>query len=197
SLILFWPQRFYAWSFYLVKEATLNLVTLAVAVELMVRVLQAFPVARRTARRGLLGVLAVTLAAVLAAPAGEEAVAAGEKWAQALVLALQPRITNGTAWLFRALFALILYSRVPLHPLHKAIAGGFMAYLLLFTFVLDLVKRADARLYGAMSYANSLAYTLLEVYWLWAAWRRDDPPPVDRAVVDRLQPWREALRPDL
>jgi hypothetical protein len=189
SLILFWPERFFAWSFYLAKEATLNLVTLAVALELTLRVFQAFPAAIRTARRAFLLVLGVTVIAVVTAPS-RPPTAGREAWAAELVLALQPRITNGTAWLFGAIFALILYYRIPLHQLHKAIAAGFMAYLLLFTFVLDLISRADPALYRAMSYANSIAYTLLEVYWVWAAWRRDDPPPVDPAVVDRLQPWR-------
>jgi hypothetical protein len=41
-----------------------------------------------------------------------------------------------------------------------------------------------------MTYANSVAFSLLEIYWIRAAWRRDDPPPVDQGVVDRLQPWR-------
>jgi hypothetical protein len=189
SLILLWPERFYAWWFYLVKEAVLNLVKLAVALELALRVFQAFPTAIRTARRALLLVLAVTVIAVLTAP--DRAPAAGrEEWAASMVLALQPRITNGTAWLFGAIFAVILYYRVPLHQLHKAIAAGFMAYLLLFTFVLDFLNRAEPGLYRAMAYANSVAYAVLEAYWIWVAWRPDDPPAVDQGVVDRLQPWR-------
>lgn len=193
SLILLWPSRFFAWSFYLAKEAVLNLVTLAVALELTLRVFQAFPAAIRTARRAFLLVLAVTAIAVATAPSRPPA-AGREAWAAELVLALQPRITNGTAWLFGAIFALILYYRIPLHHLHKAIAAGFMAYLLLFTFVLDLISRADPALYRAMSYANSIAYTMLEVYWIWAAWRPDAPPAVDQGVVDRLQPWRQGPR---
>jgi hypothetical protein len=168
----------------------LNLVTLAVALEIALRVFQAFPAARRTARRAFALVLTVTVIAVITAP--DRTPAEGrEAWAAEMVLGLQPRITNGTAWLFGAIFALILYYRVPLHHLHKAIAAGFMAYLLLFTFALDLMSRADPALYQAMSYANTIAYSLLEIYWIRAAWRRDDRPPVEQGVVDRLQPWRE------
>ena len=107
------------------------------------------------------------------------------------MLALHPRIANGTAWLFGALFALILYYRLPLHPLHKAIAFGFMANLLLLTF--------GARPVEALRFRGAHARQLRELlglharwppYWAWAAWRRDDPPPADPAVVDRLQPWR-------
>ena len=189
SLILFWPERFYVWSFYLAKEFTLNVFKLAVALELAFRVFQAFPTALRTVRNAFLVVVAVTMFAVVMAPSREPA-KGREEWAAALVLGLQPRITNGTAWLFGAIFALILYYRVPLHHLHKAIAAGFMAYLLLFTLVLDVLNRAEPGLYRAMSYANSSAYTLLEIFWVWAVWRRDDAPLVDRGVVDRLQPWR-------
>jgi hypothetical protein len=49
-----------------------------------------------------------------------------------------------------------------------------------------------------LSYADTLAYLLLLVYWARAAWRRDPPPPVAPEVVDRLQPWRrEGPSPDL
>jgi hypothetical protein len=189
SLILLWPERFYAWWFYLTKELTLNVIKLAVALELTLRVFQAFPRARKTARNALLLVLAITVVAVASAPSRAPATGR-EEWASALVLSIQPRITNGTAWLFGAIFAVILYYRVPLHHLHKAIAAGFMAYLLLFTFVLDFLSRAEPGVYRAMAYASPMAYTLLEVYWAWAAWRRDEPPPADKDVVDRLQPWR-------
>jgi hypothetical protein len=72
-----------------------------------------------------------------------------------------------------------------------------MAYLLIFTFVLDFLSRAEAHVYQAMAYANNVAYTLLEAYWLWSAWRQDPAPPVDRGVVERLQPWREEVPPNL
>ena len=189
SLILFWPGRFYVWSFYLAKEAVLNFLIMAVALELTLRVFQAFPTAIRTARRAFLVVLGITVIAVVNAPS-RPPTEGRDAWAEELVLALLPRVTNGNAWLFGAIFALILYYRIPLHHLHKAIAAGFMAYLLLFTFALDLVKRADPALYWATSYANSIAYTLLLVYWIWAVWRRDDPLAVDQGVVDRIQPWR-------
>lgn len=187
-LILLWPERFYAWWFYLTKEASLNLVKLAVAMELAIRVFQAFPRAIRTARNAIVLVLALTVVGVATAPPRAPAVGR-EEWASALVLGLQPRITNGTAWLFGAIFAVILYYRVPLHSLHKAIAAGFMAYLLLFTLVLDFLGRVEPHVYRVLAYANNVAYTLLECYWVWAAWRPDDPPPVDPDVVDRLQPW--------
>ena len=116
--------------------------------------------------------LSLTVVAAWHASPDVTPVARGERqWAD-LVVALHPRIANGTAWLFGALFALILYYRLPLHPLHKAIAFGFMAYLLLLTFGLDLLKRSDFAALPIVSYASSLGYTLVVAYWAWAAWRR-------------------------
>jgi hypothetical protein len=184
------PDRFHTWSFYWFKESVYSVLKVCVALELTARVFQAFPAARRAARGAFLLVVAVSVVAAWTAPTGSPTnVSAQAQWAD-LVLALHPRITNGTAWLFGALFALILYYRLPLHPLHKAIAFGFMAYLLLLTFGLDLVKRSEFGALELVSYASSLGYALVAVYWAWAAWRPDDPPPVDPGVVDRLQPWR-------
>ena len=189
SLAGLWPERFLTWSFYWFKEAVYSVLKVAVAVELAVRVFQAFPAARRAARAVFLLVLAITLVAAWAASPDDPA--SGQAgWAQ-LVLSLNPRINNGTAWLFGALFALILYYRLPLHPLHKAIAFGFMAYLLFLSFGLDQVKRSEFAHRALVSYASSFGYALVAAFWARAAWRRDPPPPVPRDVVDRLQPWRK------
>lgn len=197
SLPALWPARFHTWSFYWAKESVYSVLKVGVALELIVRVFQALPAARRTARWAFLLVLSVTVVTAWHASPSVAPVARAERqWAD-LVVALHPRIANGTAWLFGALFALILYYRLPLHPLHKAIAFGFMAYLLLLTFGLDLLKRSDFAALPIVSYASSLGYTLVVAYWAWAAWRPDDRPPVDPTVVDRLQPWREAPPPDL
>jgi hypothetical protein len=198
SLVALWPARLHTWSFYWVKESVYSVLKVAVALELVVRVFRAFPAAGRAARVVFLMVLATTVVAAWSAtPPSPGAGRSQADWAH-LVLSLHPRITNGTAWLFGALFALILYYRLPLHPLHKAIAFGFMAYLLLLTFGLDQVRRTDFAARPLVSYASSLGYAAAAAYWARAAWRRDPPPPVDPEVVDRLQPWRrEGASPDL
>jgi hypothetical protein len=189
TMVGVWPERFNTWGRYWFNESVYTVLKVGVALELTVQVFQAFPSARRAARSAFLIVLVVTVIAAWQAPMGSpETDSEQRKWAD-LVLALHPRITNGTAWLFGALFALILYYRLPLHPLHKAIAFGFMAYLLFFTFALDQVKRSDFARLTLVSYASSVGYALVAGYWAWAAWRRDPAPPVDPDVVRRLQPW--------
>jgi hypothetical protein len=197
SLVGLWPDRFHTWSFYWTKESVYSFLKVGAALELALRVFQAFPAAARAARIAFLLVITITVVAAWTVSAGSEPGHSSEQqWAN-LVLAYHPRITNGTAWLFGAMFALILYYRLPLHSLHKAIAFGFMSYLLLLTFVLDVLKRSDFAASGLVSYTNALGYTTLAAYWAWAAWRRDPPPPVAPEVVSRLQPWREGASPDL
>jgi hypothetical protein len=197
SLPAIWPSRYNTWSFYWLKQSVYTGLEVAVAVELTVRAFQAFPAARRTAHVALLVVVVVTLIAAWTAPVPSSHQELQREWADR-VLALLPRFANGAAWLFGALFALILYYRIPLHPLHKAIAFGFMSFLLLLTVGLDQVKRSDFARLTLVSYAGSIGYTLVAGFWAWAAWRRDPPPPVAPEVVDRLQPWRkEGPSPDL
>jgi cytochrome b561 len=197
SLPAFWQSRFNTWSFYWFKQTVYTALELAVALELTVRAFQAFPAARRTAHAALLLVVIVTVIAAWTAPMPSASEVLQREWADR-VLALLPRFANGAAWLFGALFALILYYRIPLHPLHKAIAFGFMAFLLLLTVGLDQVKRSDFARLTLVSYAGSIGYTMVAAYWARVAWRRDPPPPVAREVVDRLQPWRrDGPSPDL
>jgi hypothetical protein len=189
SMIVLWPERFHNWSFYWLK--------LGVAVELTVTVFHAFPAARRVARSALALVILVTLVASWFTTPGITVTESSEQqWAD-YVVALHPRITNGTAWLFGSLFGVILYYRLPLHLVHKAIAFGFMAYLLFLTFALDLLRRSDFGARDFVAFANAIGYAVVAYLWAWAAWRRDPPPPVAPEVVHRLQPWREGGSPDL
>ena len=43
---------------------------------------------------------------------------------------VQPRLLNGTVWIFTAIAGLILWYRLPVAPLHKSILLGYVPYLL-------------------------------------------------------------------
>lgn len=198
TLILVRPDRFFVWSFYVAKEFGLNLLKLLVVLELSARIFQAFASARRAAAMVLLMVLGATAVSVALAPVTP--VLEGQNLnvrAAALMALLQPRIANGTAWLFGSVFILILYYRIPLHPFHRAIAFGFMPYLLMATVLFDLLRRYDFVVARYLSVADTLSYMALLSFWVWAAWRPDPPPPASPEVVRRLQPWRKAAPPDL
>src|SRR5437773_4691447 len=109
-LAMLWPARFFRWSFWQAKETAHHLIRFAMAVELAFRTFHAFPGSLVTARRILLIVLVVTWVAVMAVPVVVDSDPANE--VLALVAELQPRVVNGTVWLFTAIAALILWYRL-------------------------------------------------------------------------------------
>src|SRR5262245_4838320 len=64
-LVFLWPARFYTWAFWMAKETAYAALKLAIAVEITALAFQAFPSARATVRRVLLGVLLALLAFVV------------------------------------------------------------------------------------------------------------------------------------
>lgn len=157
---------------WLLKEAVYATLRLAVAVELMLHTFRRFPGAMVRSRR-LLVLLGVAIVGATAVPLGslERQVLLG----QAL-----PRLTYGTAWLFTALGALVLWYHVPLRAMHKAILIGFVPYLLTFSLVLHSLQSFGwVQHHLAAGYANSAAYNLMLAYWACIAWRRARVEPVD------------------
>src|ERR1051325_1512832 len=133
TLTLLWPDTFYRLDFWLLKESLHALLKFSIALELAIRTVRAFPSAKATAQRVILVVLAAAYVGVLAAtPASRDY---GTEGARALLAHVLPRILNGTIWLFTAIGAVILWYRLPVAPLNKAILLGFVPYLLVFAVV--------------------------------------------------------------
>src|SRR2546428_7471497 len=95
-MMLFWPRVFYTRDFWQGKENALNLLRFAMALELAYRTFRAFPGALATLRWVLLLVLVTTLLAVLA-------VSGGGNDFQSFMADLQPRVLNGSIWVFTAI----------------------------------------------------------------------------------------------
>lgn len=165
-LITAWPKHFYKWEFWLFKETLFSALKYGIALELAARTLRAFPGARATARAVLFLVVLVSLAAVLPAVPTAPVLDFSE-----LASDLHPRILNGTIWIFTALAAVILWYRLPVDLLHKAILVGFVPYLLVFTVLMNLLKAIGWHIQDSVSYLQSGAYLLLLGYWGYAAWR--------------------------
>jgi hypothetical protein len=164
SLLQADPGRFFTPEFWQVKETAYAALRFAMACEVGVRVLRAFPGAFATARRLVLLVLVVTLAAVAFAPRGGYPIFIGE---------LVPRVLNGSVWMLLSIGACILWYRIPVRPFHKAILLSYIPYILVFTVIAtQIVARAFQA--TAMQYANQLSYVALLVYWNYAIWRRDN-----------------------
>lgn len=170
--VMLWPSKFYRENLWIAQEMVLNLLRLAAACEVGLKVFRPFPGALRTLRVVVLLVLGVTLATVAAATPRvlDYSTFLGE---------VQPRVVNGAVWLFTAVAGLILWYRLPVNQFQKAIVLSYVPYLLVFTMFLDrlLAAGTDGTLWRGkwVLYANQLAYLALLVYWTFVVWRREPP----------------------
>lgn len=189
-LILVRPEQFYTQSFWLGKELLIHLLRFALALELTYRTVRAFPSARAAARGVLLAVLLVTLAIVFVGTKGLE-VPEGAAMLRPVIGQVQPRVLNGSIWLLTAIAGLILWYRLPVHPLHKTILVGLVPYLLVFSVSLHLMESLGWEIRASVNYLYTLSFLLVLVYWARAAWRRSEvperanPSPAE-ATLDRV-----------
>jgi hypothetical protein len=152
------------WDVWLLHQAVSAAARFGVALGLAYGVFRNFPGAAVTARRVLLFVLVITLTAAISLAGADT----GYADASAMLVS---RIANGTVWLFTALAALVLWYRVPLRGLQKAILLGFAPYLLVFTVAMNLLSTVGWHVRTHVGYADTLAYMALMSYWTIAAWR--------------------------
>lgn len=184
TLVLVWPDPFYKWSFWVLKEWVHNLLKFGIALELTLRTFRAFPAARKTAAGLVLAVLVLTWLSV--GPSAPMKVTSPEE----VALNIQPYMLAGTLWLFIGISALILWYRLPVPPLYKALLLGFVPYLLIFTVAMNLLKAfgLTQTVRDAAGYVKNAAYLALLFYWAWVAWRPGPPPGSRRrgaAAVER------------
>jgi hypothetical protein len=174
-LVLVWPEQFYCQWFWFSKELVINILRFALALELTYRTFRAFPSARAAARGVLFMVLLITLIIVFAAT-GDLVPPEGAPALGPLITRVQPRVLNGSIWLFSVVAGLILWYRLPVHPLHKAILVSYVPYLLVFTVSLNFIESQG---WGVRETVNPIlgpAYLPVLGYWAIAAWRRADAP---------------------
>jgi hypothetical protein len=182
-LITWWPDRFWTLRFWLFKQTLLDVLKIAVAIEIGYWIFRAFPGAAQSARALALLLLCVTFVAVLALPND-----VGRDDAGFAIGSVRPRLAIGGAWLFTALAALAEWYRVPLRPMHRAIIFGLGLHLVVFGAVLHAIV-----VYGwsrILVTVEPLVFVSILGWWAWTAWQPDRVPDVDPAVVARLQPWR-------
>jgi hypothetical protein len=187
--MLLWPGHFWRLWFYLGKEQVINVLRFAIALELTYRTFRAFPAARATARAVLLVVLVIVLAVVLVGTRDLEPAEGGPALGP-LATRVQPRVLNGTIWLLTAIAGLVLWYRLPVQPLHKAILVGLVPYLLVFSVSLNLIESWGWDVRARVNYLYTLAFLLVLGYWVHAAWRRSEaslpaPPLATDATLGR------------
>jgi hypothetical protein len=186
---LLWPARVHVWSFWLAKETILRVLGTLVIVEVLVRIFARMPTARQAAHRTLAASLLMTTAALVSiGPSARTEAVGANPWMLALVVDVLPRLAFASALLVLFVLALTLVYMVPLDPLHRAVLYGLAPYLTLYA--LTVGSMTDAARHALANLANGLAYPLMLLLWVHAAWRSEPTPPVGGDVVRWVQPWR-------
>src|SRR5262249_49846532 len=145
-LIALWPTEFYNQEFWRPKETGLNFLRFVMALELAYRTFRSFPGALSTLRWVVLLVLGATFVAVLTV--------GGSPDDRTFLGEMQPRVVNGSIWLFTAIAALILWYRLPIQSFRKEILLSYVPYLLVFTVAMNALVALGWERGGPVRYAN-------------------------------------------
>ena len=166
ALIAASPTRFWRRDFWILKETVHNLLKLAIALELMVRIFHHFPTAYLSVRRAVAAVVAI-LGALVWSSLGK-----GTDF-RSVVGTLNPHVIDATVWLFVALGAYCLWYHLPLDSIHKAILTGLVPYLLVYSVVQKVVGAMGSERAALFNATAPYVYLAVLTYWASVAWRHD------------------------
>jgi hypothetical protein len=163
-------EWFRSWGFWHLEQTVYEVVKLALAVELGIRVVAAFPGTWRLARALLGAALLTTTAAVMLGAAPQH-----------------PLVATGTIWLFAAVSLVVVLFNLPLHAWHRALLAGFVPYLFVFSTLTSIFTRRGYELAETLGSVDQVAYLVLIGWWAYAAWRTEEAiTDVSPAVLQRL-----------
>ncbi len=164
-LVTWWPDQFFTWRFCVAKELLQPLLIAAVAIEIAIVGLSAFPRARRIALSGVLAVVLAT-AVCVALGAGDDP--------GALVGSVVGHAALGAAWSMLVVVAVAYWYRLPLGPWHRMLALGFLLHNGLYAVLLGAVGhfgwQEAARYLVALDPA---AFAATVGLWAFASWRME------------------------
>lgn len=184
TLVSLWPERFYVRWFWYLQQGLWDLAKLAVALEIGYRAFLSFPGVRPLAQGVVATILLGTTCTVIWLPVWS-------RLHESAMFEWQPRVLTGTIWLMTALALLIVYYRIPIRPMQRAILLGFVPYLVIFVTVLNLMRSHGWEIRPWAGVADATAYLALVLWWAYEAWKPNPPADVDRAVLRRLG-WEQA-----
>jgi hypothetical protein len=165
-----WPQWFWSWEFWHFQQTAFEVLKLAVAVELGVRVVAAFPGTWRLARALLSAALLTTTVAVTFGDAPQH-----------------PLLATGTIWLFAAVSLVVIVFNLPLDAWYRALLAGFVPYLFVFSTLQSILNRRGYELATTIGSIDLVAYVVLVGWWAYAAWRaEEDVTDVSPVLLRRL-----------
>jgi hypothetical protein len=165
-----WPHWFWGWDFWHFEQTVFELVKLAIAVELGIRVVAAFPGTWRLAHALLGATLLTTTAAVTLGEAPQH-----------------PLLASGTIWLFAAVSLVVILFNLPLHAWYRALLAGFVPYLFVFSTLTSIFTRSGDAVARTLGGIDQVAYLALVSWWAYAAWRAEENvTDISPAVLRRL-----------
>jgi hypothetical protein len=150
-------EWFRSWRFWHIEQTVFEVVKLALAIELGIRVVAAFPGTWRLARVLLGAALLTTTAAVMLGAAPQH-----------------PLMATGTIWLFAAVSLVVVLFNLPLHAWYRAILGGFVPYLFVFSTLTSIFTRRGYELAETLGSVDQMAYLVLVGWLAYAAWRAEE-----------------------
>jgi len=179
ALWLFWPEQFWTYAFLLQKETLQAVAKLLLVAELGFRTMRYFPGASARAR-------------VLAGPMLFAAAILLHRTARGV--ALWPFLTlsqvqTWATWALLVLTIVVVYHNLPLEDFHRALLVGLATYSGLWAAILGgyQVFGYDTLQRSIGSKLNGLGWTVLVVYWTWAAWRPVQQPALSEQTIERLR----------
>jgi hypothetical protein len=170
------------WETYMLLQIVAAALRFGLSLELANCIFGAFPAAAVTARRVMLLILVATAATAIATAPPDATYT--RMHAESV-----PRMASAAVWMLTALAALVLWYRLPLAPLPRAILMGYVPDLLLFPILTSLLfEGGSPRVRLWVGYLSPLAFFALINYWLRVAWRTvPEPaqlfPPPARSLV--------------
>ena len=181
----------HTWTYWLVTETTARVLSIAVAVEIALRMFASLPRAKRAAQRVILAVLFATVAVLWLSPIPPMSTRGAENLAEVAAfeaaLGLLPRAAYGTAWLFTALLIVAIRYSLPLDRVHRTILVGFSAYLMVYAVAIGSLRTPVQRI--VVNAVDPLLFAVVLASWAYVAWAPEPPPPAPQRVVARLWPW--------
>ena len=139
-----WPQWVWSWEFWRFEQTTFAVVKLALAIELGVRVVAAFPGTWRLAR-ALLGAALLTTTAAVTLGGGPQ----------------QPLLASGAIWLFAVVSLVVVLFNLPLHAWYRALLAGFVPYLFIFSTLQSILASRGYALAQTIESIDQVAYLAL------------------------------------
>jgi hypothetical protein len=163
-LALAYARNAHLWEAWMGHQVVTAALRFGVALELSYAIFGAFPAAAATARRVMLFMLVITALAAMS-------VSGVDVTYTRFNAEMIPRLATGAVWILTALAALVLWYRLPLGELQKAILLGYAPYLLVFTVAMNLLSSIGWHVRSWVGYVDTLSFFVLVNYWCRVAWR--------------------------